>query len=91
TIDKQRPHFDSLIIIKPLCTGDSSGMITVLASGTNPPFTYALNSGPFTSNNVLTTITAGYCYITIKDANGCKKDTLVLIQPQYSIRLWLIQ
>ncbi len=84
-IDKDLPEIDTLIIAQPLCPGDSSGVIMVMASGSNPPFTYALNSGPFTSNNVFTQITAGYYYITIKDANGCKKDSLILIQPQYSI------
>ena len=86
-IDKNRPHIDSILIIKPQCNGDSSGMITVLASGGTPPFTYAINSGPFGNSNVFTMITGGYYYITIKDANGCKKDTLLLVQPQYNVNI----
>lgn len=84
-IDKNLPHIDSLIIVKPLCNGDSSGLINVLASGATPPLTYSLNGGPFTSNHIFTNITNGYYYVSVKGANGCKKDTLVQILPQYNV------
>ncbi|MBP8250402.1 MAG: SprB repeat-containing protein, partial [Chitinophagales bacterium] len=84
-IDKNIPDITNISIIPPLCNGDSSGMITVTAIGFTPPLLYAINGGPFSSNNVFTNITNGFYYISVKDANGCRKDSLIQVFPQYNV------
>ncbi|MBK7763191.1 MAG: gliding motility-associated C-terminal domain-containing protein [Bacteroidetes bacterium] len=59
------------------CAGTPSGVINVSNIGGNPPFTYKLNAGSFTTNNNFTGLYAGNYTITIKDNNGCTDDTIV--------------
>lgn len=65
------------------CAGTPSGLITATANGGTSPFTYKINSGTYTSNNVFSGLTAGTYTISIKDQNGCVDDTIVnLVAPQ---------
>jgi|GEM_PF-1750321 len=81
TINKNLPKIDSLGIIKPLCNTSGDGIITVYASGAVPPYTYALNGPPFVTTNVFTGVNAGPVMISVKDANGCRYDTVFLLEP----------
>ncbi len=84
-IDKIAPHLDSLSIVKPHCNNDSSGSIQVFASSGNPPLTYSLNNGAYGSSNQFIHLPVGNYIVSIKDANGCKKDTLIFLGPQYNV------
>ncbi len=51
-----------------LCAGDASGIITILANGGIPPYSYSLNGGPEQSGNTFTNLQAGDYNITVRDA-----------------------
>lgn len=84
-IDKHIPDIDSIIKVKPFCTGDSSGSITVYASGTNPPLTFSFNGGPYSSTNSWTGLPPGNYIVSVKNSLGCKKDSVVALLPLYSL------
>lgn len=80
-LDKPKPHLDSLHLVQPLCNGNPTGSITVYGSGQNLPLSYSISNGPFGSSNVFTNLPPGYYSISIKDANGCRKDTNFNLPP----------
>lgn len=77
----------SLGISNVLCNGDTSGKVTVTASGGVSPLTYAANSRLFTGSNVLTGFGAGVDTIHLKDNNGCLKDTIITITQPLKLAL----
>lgn len=62
-----------------MCNGDSSGSITMTASGGTPGYTYANGAGPYTANNIFNNLGAGTYTIHTQDANGCTKDTVITL------------
>jgi len=76
TIVKLTPIIDSVHITPTSCKNTFDGSLTVYATGFAPPVTYSIAYGPYTSNNVFTNLSYGIKVISIKDANGCVKDTL---------------
>ncbi|MBK7762452.1 MAG: SprB repeat-containing protein [Bacteroidetes bacterium] len=84
-IDKILPNIDSLVVIKPQCNGDSTGSFTIYSSGPNPPYTFSMNNGPFTSTNSFINLPIGNYILSIKDANGCRKDTLIFLNASYNV------
>lgn len=62
--------------VEPLCSY-SFGTFTVTSSGGTPAYTYAIDAGPYTTNNVFNGVAIGNYVIHVKDANGCIKDTAV--------------
>jgi gliding motility-associated-like protein len=83
TITQPTPlNYDSIIISEVKCFGDSSGFITVYASGGTPSYMYAANSKPYQGSDLLTTLKAGASIIHLKDNHGCIHDTTItLTQP----------
>ena len=72
SIDLIAPQLISIVvdqIISPSCLGDSSGSISVTASGANPPYDYNWSNGDTT--NVINSIPAGNYMITVTDEDGC--------------------
>jgi gliding motility-associated-like protein len=61
------------------CNREASGVIQVLPTGGESPYFFALNSSPYNSSNVFSTLLANTYTVHIKDNNGCTKDTNVLI------------
>lgn len=52
-----------------------NGSITVTATGGREPYTYALNSGNFSSNATFSQLSGGDYVVRIKDKNGCIVET----------------
>lgn len=69
----------SLAVTPPKCHNDTNGIAVITASGGKTPYTYALNSGSFSSANTFSNLGAGFHTLKIKDANECIKDSLILI------------
>ncbi len=53
------------------CNG-SNGSLTVTATGGTTPYSYKINNGNFSTNNVFTSLENGNYTITIKDAVNCE-------------------
>ena len=52
------------------CQG-ADGSITVTANGGSPVYTFNINGGSFSSNNIFTNLSAANYPISVKDANSC--------------------
>ncbi|MBI3234153.1 MAG: PKD domain-containing protein, partial [Bacteroidetes bacterium] len=64
------------------CNSDSSGEITLQASGGTAGYRYAIGNGSYQSKNKYTQLKAGSYSIHIRDSNDCAIDTnLTLNQP----------
>lgn len=57
-----------------LCAGDLNASITITGSGGTPPYTYSLNNGNFTDDNVFNNLGAGTYTLTIQDAIGAIRN-----------------
>jgi gliding motility-associated-like protein len=63
-----------------LCADDSTGMVSVVATGGILPHTYAWSSGETTDN--LSNVMAGTYTVTVTDANGCSQvDSISVTAP----------
>jgi gliding motility-associated-like protein len=76
-------HMVLLSTITPIqCFGNTNGAITVNASGTTAPYSYAIGTGTFATTNTFSALGQGTYVIHASDANGCLKDTsIALVQP----------
>ncbi len=61
------------------CYGEKSGAVTVNGTGGTPAYSYSADFNPFQPSSTLGTLAAGPHYIRLQDANGCLKDTTVLL------------
>lgn len=61
------------------CT--SSGVITVTASGGTGILSYSINGTTFQAGNTFTVTSAGTYTITVRDVNGCRATTTVVVTP----------
>jgi gliding motility-associated-like protein len=78
---KNAPVIQSCVVVKPICA-NSLGSIDVLGSGVSP-FIYSINNGVYGSNHLFNNLQQGNYFVSIKDANGCKKDTTIALVPQF--------
>ncbi|MBL7773005.1 MAG: gliding motility-associated C-terminal domain-containing protein [Chitinophagaceae bacterium] len=76
------PHIQILNYTPPLCYGGADGSITFDGLGGAPPYKYSLDGITFTTNGILTGISAGIYTVYIRDANSCLRDSVIhLTQP----------
>jgi gliding motility-associated-like protein len=74
------PIVISVAIDSASCYGGKDGVIKVLASGGTRPFGYSVDGGSVSASNILSGLGAGAHILEIRDANGCKKDSVVTIE-----------
>lgn len=55
----------------PVCEEDTTGVISVFASGGAPPYEYTLNGGNVQSGGVFSGLTSGDYVMAVEDTNGC--------------------
>ena len=71
---------DNFVVKNPLCHGDSNGVINLIPSGGEPPFTF-LWSNQDTSGHIAN-LTAGTYFVTITDLRGCGiTDSVKVLNP----------
>lgn len=71
--------FNSVAVVEPTCEGYKDGQVTLQGKGGTPGYTYAVDNGNFTSNNVIGGLAAGTYTLHIKDNNGCTYDTTLVL------------
>ncbi len=80
TINNPTPIvFTSVVKNSPLCFNGNNGSVTITASGGTGMLTYKINGGAFSSSTTFTNLTATTHTVTIKDANGCLKDSIISV------------
>jgi gliding motility-associated-like protein len=63
-----------------LCNGSANGVISVTAvSGGTAPYTYSFDNATYAPDTTIATLSAGPHTVSIRDANGCTKDTTIII------------
>jgi hypothetical protein len=75
----------NLNIMQLPCVG-FFGSIALTDTGTVGLYTYAINNGAYSSSNQFNNLNPGNYTIFTKDANGCKKDTLISLAPLVNIK-----
>ncbi len=81
TVDPSTPQGADLEAFDPDCFGDENGSISIVdVVGGTAPFTYAINSQNFITENEFNNLAPGQYDVTIKDALGCEWDTLITLQ-----------
>jgi gliding motility-associated-like protein len=76
------PHIilDGVSFKLPTCNGNADGQMTLNASGGTPPFMYNIDHGNiWNTNPVFSNKSSGNYTLSVKDENGCTKDTLVFL------------
>ncbi len=67
---------------QPLCFGSANGTLALAGAGGTPPYQFAIGSGGFGISAAFNGLTAGPYILHVKDANGCTRDSsIVLNQP----------
>jgi len=61
-------------VVNTSCVGPNNGSITVNPPVGTPPFTYSINGGVPSANNVFTNLAPFTYYISTYDAAGCKAE-----------------
>lgn len=63
-----------------LCNGGASGVISVTGvTGGNPPYSYSFDNAAYGTDTTISTLSAGPHLVSIRDANGCTKDTTIIL------------
>ncbi|MFT5385508.1 MAG: hypothetical protein ACI81W_002916, partial [Saprospiraceae bacterium] len=75
--------------IDVLCFGESTGAVTVLATGGTAPYTYAIDNGAYQNNNTFTGIAAGTHVVSAQDDLGTTIDIEVIINEPSPLILFL--
>ena len=61
------------------CFGDSTGSISIAASGGEAPYTYNIDGGTFQTGTDFLNLAAGTYAIIARDANGCEETASVTV------------
>jgi large repetitive protein len=73
----------TLSLKNPFCDGGTEGEISFSYTGGIAPLSYSFNSSPFSNNTFYNNLSLGAYTIIVKDAIGCtKSDIVVLNTPQ---------
>ncbi|MEO6832248.1 MAG: SprB repeat-containing protein, partial [Chitinophagaceae bacterium] len=75
----------SAVATSPTCFNGSDGTLTATAFNGLSPYTYAIDAGSFSSNNIFTGLTTGSHIIHARDTGGCTKDSAFIILPPADI------
>ena len=80
----------SISIIPPTCYGFNDGMFTIdTAYGGQSPYRYSLDNYYYSNIKEFTSKEAGTYNLFIKDKNGCKLDTVIIVPNGADVQLQL--
>ena len=66
----------------PHCAGKDDGSLEIVASGGNPSYRYSIDGTTFGTSNLFSKLGPGTYNLSVKDTQGCTKDTTVeLVEP----------
>ncbi|MCX6188441.1 MAG: T9SS type A sorting domain-containing protein [Bacteroidetes bacterium] len=62
--------------------GTSNGTINITGANGTSPYTYSINNGSYSSNNIFDSLASGSYLITIKDFTGCTTMSNIVLNSQ---------
>ena len=71
--------FGSVVITSPTCEGFADGQVTLAATGGTAPYMYKIGGNAYSSQPGFAQLTEGTYAFTIRDNNGCTKDTFITL------------
>ena len=78
------PILETLNIRRSTCNGYANGRVIVNAYNSVGPYTYAIGTGPYSTNDTFTNLTAGTYTFHVMNGNGCIDDTTItFVDSQY--------
>jgi gliding motility-associated-like protein len=87
TISQPEPLFLDVKIKIPICNGDANGNILIAANGGTPAYQYAFDGELPQIDPLLINFKAGTYLVKIIDANGCVKDSTVVVKEPEKLKL----
>lgn len=73
------------------CYGQSTGEVTLTASGGSGSNTYKIGSGAYQNSNIFSGLAAGNYTFTVKDANNCLATTTATVsQPDAAVNISIV-
>jgi hypothetical protein len=73
---------DPLVISHVTCHGSNDGVVSVIAGGGTPAYSYAWSTIPVQTVQTISGLSAGYYNVLVTDSKGCKVTTgLTVTQP----------
>lgn len=86
--DRDFPKAIATNINNETCKGQKDGSVNVgFVTGGPPPYQYRLNGSPLASVPIYNKLAPGNYTLQVTDANGCKYDTIIVVQPGVDINL----
>jgi PKD repeat protein len=76
-------RIDLVVVEDVACSGDGSGLISIIAGGGTTGYDYSINEGTtYQSSNEFEGLGGGTYYLSVRDANGCLvADTAEIYEP----------
>lgn len=79
----QLPKFGSIASTASACAADNGKIVATAAAATTLPVSYSFNANPFqfssTYTSTFSNLAAGTYPLSLKDGNGCVRDTAVVV------------
>ncbi len=79
TIPNATPILIFPIVHKPLCNSFTNGSVVLIAYNSVGPYTYAIGSGAYTTNDTFTALGVGTYTFHVKNANGCIQNATIVL------------
>lgn len=79
TLLNPNPILENIYIRKPTCAGFANGRVIIDAYNSVAPYTYAIGSGIYTTNDTFSNLPAGTYTFYVMNGNGCIDDTVLTL------------
>ena len=75
-------------VVQPLCRGDETGAISLLASGGSTPYSFSWSDGVISTDPNRTNLPVAIYWVILSDNNNCTADTLFIdLEPQSNLTI----
>jgi gliding motility-associated-like protein len=88
--DTCKPYTFSVVLTSPRCNGGSDGVITIdNVKGGTPPYTFMVKGETFSNQLFAQKLKGGDYKVSLIDKNGCKLDTLIILENPTPLNLYM--
>jgi gliding motility-associated-like protein len=88
--DTCKPYTFSVVLTPPRCNGGSDGVITIEnVKGGTPPYKFTVKGEIFSNQLFAQKLKGGDYKVSLIDKNGCKLDTLIILENPTPLNLYM--